>query len=144
MLDIASKDNGDGVTTREFVPQRQIEIELAKVVNLGNIECIYVFSAEGLLVAGVQGRSDYSQEDALELAYSIHDAIELLKDAPGFEGVLEALLVTRTRRSIAVRKFTVFGQLMTLVLVVPRGMRYRAHTNRLIRVIKEIGQHSIQ
>jgi hypothetical protein len=140
MLKIADQPIDQRPFSETIVPQKQIETELEKVVNLGSIDCMYLFSSEGLLLAGVSGGNDFSQDAAGEVAYTVTDALDFLGNDTAFKGGLEILMVGRTRRSVAVRTFRAFGQEVTLVLVVPRGKRYRANTNRLVKTIKEISQ----
>ena len=143
MLKIAKQETENNLSSQEAVPQRQIEIELAKVVNLGNLECIYLFSEDGLLIAGIQGRSDFNQDNASELVYSVHDGLEYLDNATGFNGAIEILLLGRSRRRVSIRSFKTFGQNVKLVLVIPKSKTYRFLTNRIIRIIREISKASL-
>lgn len=144
MLKIADQTTVPNAPSQDIVPQRQIEAELAQIVNLGNLECAYLFSEDGLLISGVQGRSEFSQDNALEVAYSVSDGFEFLEYTDGFDGGLEILIFDRSRRKIGVRTFKAFGQNVSLVLVVPRGMRYRFLTNRLISMIKQISKQAMK
>ncbi len=125
---------------KKLVPQEQIELELSKVVNLGNFECAYLFSEEGLLLAGVQGRSLFGHNEALEAYYSIHEGFSFLSEKEEFDGGQEILMLARTRKRISIRRFFAFGQQVVLVLVIPRGKTFRAHANRLIRLIRLISR----
>ena len=140
MLKIADPEIDTRLRSETIVPQKQIELELEKVVNLGSMECIYLLSSEGLQLAGARNQSNFSSDHAGEVAFSVVEALEFLRNEPDFKGVLETLLVGRTRRSIVIRTFQAFAQEVTLILVIPRGKRYRAHTNRLVRTIKEISR----
>lgn len=140
MLKLVNRDGATMAKKEKLTPQKQIETELAKVVNLGNLECAYLFSEEGLLLAGVQGRSDFTQNHALEIAFSIQDALRFFEESPNFHGVHEAVIISRTRQRVSIRSFPAFQQRVSLVLLVPRGKTYRSHSNRLIRIIQNIGQ----
>ncbi len=144
MLKIADQKTDKNIPSQDIVPQRQIEVELAQIVNLGNLECVYLFSADGLLISGVQGRSDFTQDNALEVAYSVYDGFEFLRDTDGFAGGMEVLLFDRSRRKIGVRIFKAFDQDVMMVLVIPPGRRYRFLTNRLIGLIKQISKQSLK
>ncbi len=143
MLKIANQETKKNLSSQEIVPQRQIEIELAKVVNLGNLECVYLFSEDGLLIAGIQGRSDFTQDNASEMVYSVHDGFEYFDNTTGFNGAIEILLLGRSRRRVSIRSFKAFGQNVKMVLVIPKGKTYRFLTNRLIRIIREISKASL-
>lgn len=144
MLELLKRDNHSSLKNSKQTPQEKIENELAKIINLGNIECAYVFSDEGLVMAGIQGGSDFTDNQAAELIYSVHEALKLLEESKNFNGSLELLFVAQTRKKISVRPFQAFGRRLTLILVVPRGKTYRSHTNRLIRNIQKIGQSEIE
>jgi hypothetical protein len=143
MLKLINRDSETVLKKDHPTPQARIESELAKVVNLGNLECAYLFSTEGLLLAGVQGRSDFSQNQALEIVYSVHDALKFFQESPSFQGIYEILIVSQSRQKISVRTFEAFSQPISLVLLVPRGKTYRSHANRLIRTIQMISQSEL-
>jgi|Deesub1362B_J571_1020462.scaffolds.fasta_scaffold03337_3 hypothetical protein len=126
------------------LPQRRLEEELVKVINLGNLESAYLFSEEGLLIAGVQGKSEVSQDLALEIFYGVHEGMDVMRRENSFGGVTEVLLVATSRRKISVRTFPAFGQQVCLVLVVPKGKTYRSHANRLVRIIKQISEETMR
>ena len=125
---------------QKLTPQARIENEMSSVINLGNLECAYLFSSEGLLLAGAKGQSDFDQNQAIEIVYAVNDAIHFLDKSKEFIGTNEILLVSQSRRKISVRSFETFQQKVTLVLVIPKGKTYRSHTNRLISKIKKIGR----
>jgi hypothetical protein len=128
----------------KLTPQAKIEHELSSIINLGNWECAYLFSSEGLLLAGVKGQSDFDQNQAIEIVYAVNDAIHFLDHSSIFSGMNEILMVSQSRRKISVRTFDAFQQKVSLVLVVPKGKTYRSHTNRLISKIKKIGQSKVE
>ena len=144
MLKLLDRKNDFSLKISKRTPQEKIENELTKIINLGNIECAYVFSEEGLLMAGIQGGSDFTNNQAAELIYSVYEALKLLEESDNFNGSQELLFVSQTRKKISVRPFQAFGQRLTLILVVPRSKTYRSHTNRLIRNIQKIGQREIE
>lgn len=121
-------------------PQRLIEEEITKVVNLGNIRAAFLFSEEGLSLAEVPGDNTTSVSQALELALSVQDAVNLLNEREQLQGTRELIFVTHSRTRYVIRYFKAFAQRVTLVLVVPPGKTYRAHTNRIIRAIKNISK----
>ncbi len=140
MLKLIDRETDAAGVREELTPQAVIEAELAKVINLGNIECAYLFSGEGLLLAGSQGRSDFNHNQALEIMYSVNDALLFIQNSPGFIAAQEILLVAMNRRKIVVRTFPAFQQQVSLILVIPPAHTYRSHTNRLITKIQKIGQ----
>ena len=120
--------------------QAKIESELSKVINIGNIDCGYLFSAEGLLIAGIQERDDFNQNQALEIVYSVNDAFKFMQETSDFNGLYEILMITESRSKISIRIFQAFQQQVSLVLLIQRGKTYRSFTNRLIRTIQKISQ----
>ena len=125
---------------KAVAPQRLIEEEIIKVVNLGNIKAAFLFSEEGLSLAEIPDDDITSASEALELALSVQDAVNLLDEYGEWQGTREILFVTHSRTRYVIRYFNAFAQRVTLVLVVPPGKTYRAHTNRIIRIIKNIGE----
>ena len=124
----------------KLTPQARIENEISSIINLGNLECAYLFSSEGLPLAGAKGQSDFNQNQAIEIVYAVNDATNFLDSSTEFNGTNEILMISQSRRKISIRSFEAFQQIVSLVLVVPKGKTYRSHTNRLINKIKRIGQ----
>ena len=124
---------------KAVAPQRLIEEEIIKVVNLGNIKAAFLFSEEGLSLAEIPDDGTTSAGEALELILSVQDAVNLLNECEELQGTRELVFITHSRSRYVIRYFKAFAQRVTLVLVVPPGKTYRAHTNRIIRIIKNIG-----
>ena len=143
MLKLVNRGN-ENRKRDKLTPQKKVEGELTKVINLGNFECAYLFSEEGLLLAGIQGRSDFSQNQALEIDYSINDTLKFFNEEPGFNGVHEILMISESRQKISIRTFHAFDQQVSLVLLIPKGKTYRSHANRLLRTIQKIGQSELK
>ena len=140
MLRLTDSESQVKRNSRPKVLQEHIEEELAKIVNLGNFECAYLFSEEGLLIAGVQGRSPLDQNRALEFYYAVHEAFSLMTEDEELGGGREILLLSGTRKRIVIRQFEAFGQRVTLIFVVPRGKTFRAHANRLVRMLQQVSK----
>jgi len=143
MLKLVNRGSGSKNKVK-MSPQERLENEFSKVINLGNLECVYLFSSEGLLLAGVKGQSDFDQNQAVEIVYDVNDAIKFLNESTEFSGMNEILMVSQSRRRISVRSFEAFQQTVSMVLVVPRGKTYRSYTNRLINSIKKIGLSEVK
>ncbi len=143
MLKLINRDSKT-LIRKNLTAQVQIENEIAKIVNLGNIECAYLFSADGLLLTGIQGRNDFNQNQALEIVYSVNDAFKFLKETPNFNGAYEILMISKSKSKISVRVFQAFQQQVSLVILVHLGKTYRSFTNRLIRSIQKISQSEIE
>ncbi len=143
MLKLINRDSKTHIK-RKLTAQAQIEGEIAKIVNLGNIECAYLFSNDGLLMAGIQGRNDFDQNHALEVVYSVNNAFKFLKETSNFNGAYEILMISKSKSKISVRVFQAFRQQVSLVILVHQGKTYRSFTNRLIRIIQKISHSEIE
>ncbi len=143
MLKLINRDSKAPIK-KKLTAQAQIEGEIAKIVNIGNIECAYLFSVDGLLMAGIQGRNDFTQNQAMEIVYSVNDAFKFLKETSNFNGTHEILIISKSKSKISVRVFQAFKQQVALVILVHQGKTYRSFTNRLIRSIQKISRSEIE
>ena len=64
MLKLVNRESGSKNKVK-MSPQEILEHEFSKVINLGNLECVYLFSSEGLLLAGVKGQSDLDRKSVV-------------------------------------------------------------------------------
>lgn len=118
---------------REAAPQTIIEAEIKRIVDLGNFEEAFLFSAEGLPLAQVPNASPYRQEDLLEISLNLQKTLIQVSE------VREVIILDGERRKLVFRFFHAFKEPVVLAIVVPSGKVYRAYTNKIIRLIKKLG-----
>lgn len=126
-------------TNTVLSPQEKIEAEIRKVIDLGNYEAGFLFSAEGLPLVQVSAGSPYSGDELLEIALSLQQAKKSCDALEGFSMSKEISILGASRRKLIFRYFQAFEQLVILAVVVPPGKTYKAYTNRIVRAIQEVG-----
>lgn len=114
--------------------QEQIESEMVRLGEGTRWEGIFLFSSEGLLLAGQGDPSLYREGDLLEFAFSLVGAIRLLgEDIP----VKEITLRGKENRLLSFHYFRALEDQVVLA-VLPSKKGYRRALKKLIRFISTL------
>jgi len=98
-------------------------------------DCIYLFSSEGLLLAGSSGSGDHSRDSLLEFAFSLIETTALLEnDLP----VKEITIRSKTRATMIFRTFRAWDDDLILAAVVRGRKGYKRALSRLMKYIQEL------
>jgi len=98
-------------------------------------ESIFLFSAEGLLMASQGTSPDYHEEKLLEFSFSIMEGLKRLDSGIP---MMEIRLRGRQRKILVFRYFEAWGEELVLTAVVSGRKGYKRAMNRLIRLIREL------
>ena len=116
-------------------PQEIIEKKMRQIVQLGNYEAAYLFSAEGLYIAKAAARDDVDPDRLAEISMLLGDVKRLAATLGGIERLAEVFMEGDNHRKIIFRFFKAFGEDVVLVAVVPPRKAYRKHTNDLQKIV---------
>jgi len=115
--------------------QEKIESIMQVSQQEGRWESIYLFSSEGLLLAGSSGSRDHSQDRLLEFAFSLIETTALLeKDLP----VKEVTIRSKTRAYMVFRYFHAWDDALILAAVVRGRKGYKRAMSGLMKYIQEL------
>lgn len=114
--------------------QEQIESAMVQLGEGIRWEGIFLFSSEGLLLAGQGNPSVYREGDLVEFAFSLLEATRLLgKEIP----VKEIILRVKENRLLCFHYFNALGDQVVLA-VLPSKKGYRRALKKLIRFISTL------
>ena len=128
--------NAPGISRPESaVPlQERIELVMNSFHREDRWESIYLFSCEGLLLAGCGRSEDEKQDSLLEYAFSLIETSRLMEE----KSVREINIQIHGRRYMIFRYFTAWDESLILAAVVSGKKGYKRAIGRLIRHIQEV------
>ena len=126
----------DRPAERTALLQDRIEAVMKRFEDEARWEYTVLFSSEGLPLASHGKPTRYNEENLLEFAFSLIDAVRLLGDQPG---VKELWIRGREGRNLVFRYFDAWGDPMILAAVVTGRKGYRKAMSDLVRHIQALG-----
>lgn len=98
-------------------------------------ESIYLFSSDGLLMAGYKTSSDFNEDSLLEFAFSLINVAKLLN---GKIPVNEITLRGEEKKLLVFRFFSAFEDELIIAAVVSNKKGYKRALNKLIKTIRTL------
>jgi len=116
--------------------QSKIEATMKRFHEEERWESIFLFSPEGLLMASQRTATAYDEENLLEFAFSLIDAVRLLGD-----DLLVKEITARGRNGkiLVFRYFHAWEDEFILAAVVSGKKGYRRALTRLVKLIQSLG-----
>ena len=116
--------------------QGEIEHQMKQFGEEERWERIILFSSEGLPMASYGNSSPYNNENLLEFAFSLIDAVKLLtKDLP----VMDIVIRGQEKRLLIFRYFKAWEENLVLSAVATGKKGYRRALNQLVKLIMDLG-----
>lgn len=116
--------------------QSKIEAVMKRFHEEERWESIFLFSPEGLLMASQRTATVYDEENLLEFAFSLIDAVRLLgDDLP----VKEIVARGRNGKILVFRYFHAWEDELILAAVVSGKKGYKRALTRLVKLIQSLG-----
>jgi len=128
--EVTHSESPPGVAPQEFIEQHMLQL-----IRLGHYEAAYLFTIDGLPLAGAGGEAAGAQDFLAETAIVLDQVKRTAGELGGMADLSEVLLEDRTGRKIALRFIEAFGQPAVLAVVVAPHKSFRGLTNRLARLI---------
>lgn len=124
------------MTNESTIPmQTRIENAMKASFEEKRWESIYLFSAEGLLMASQGMSPDYHEEKLLEFSFTIMEGLKRLdKTIP----MMEIRLKGENRKTLVFRHFEAWGEELVMTAVVSGRKGYKRAINRLIQLISKL------
>ncbi|MGQ9561428.1 MAG: hypothetical protein ACUVWA_13035 [Candidatus Oleimicrobiaceae bacterium] len=119
----------------EVAPQELIEQHMLQLIRLGHYEAAYLFTVDGLPLAGVGSDTALHQDFLAETAIVLEQVQRAAQHSGEMTNLAEVMLEDRTGRKIVFRFIEAFGQPAVLAVMVAPHKSFRGLTNRLVRLI---------
>lgn len=120
----------------EIPVQTRIEEAMKDSFREERWESIFLFSGDGLLMAGQGSSPDYYEEKLLEFSFSLMEGLKRLdRHIP----MMEIRLKGKRGRTLVFRYFEAWGEELVLAAVVSGRKGYKRALSGLIRLIRELG-----
>lgn len=121
-------------------PQQVIEQQMLQLIRLGHYEAAYLFTIDGLPLAGVAGETGVNQDLLAEIAIMLEQVQRTATQLREMASLAEVLLADEGGRKIVLRFVQAFGQPAVLAAVVAPHKSFRGLTNRLVRLIGQVAR----
>ena len=123
---------------KSLPPQEALELFIREAIAIGKYQNVFLFSEDGLLLAGDHTKSNKTQDLLIEITGILRDIKTMAENLGGIQNLKEIAIEGENYKRIIFRFFNAFQQSVALAAIVPERTSYRGITNRLVRTAKVV------